>query len=78
MSLPQPGIFVEGSRRHMFMEYQFNAGADSVLARAALGRAMGALQPLATRWEGRLGGSALCSPYQFAPTACVRPESQAL
>ncbi|WP_374962474.1 Dyp-type peroxidase [Spongiibacter tropicus] len=90
MSLPQPGIFVEGSRRHMFMEYQFNADADSALARAALGRAMGALQALDGRqlnvvwafgkesWE-RLGGRSPAGFKAFSPVgsgAVMAPATQ--
>ena len=90
MSLPQPGIFAEGSRRHMFMEYQFNADAGSARARDVLGRAIGALQALDGRqlnvvwafgkeaWE-QFGGNSPAGFKVFSPVgsgAVMAPATQ--
>ena len=37
---------------------------------------MGALQPLATRWEGRLGGSALLQPLPIRADGVLGPKAE--
>ncbi len=59
MSLPQPGIFVEGSRKHIFLEFERADATDDAALRGALGRAIAATQAA----DGRL----LHAVWAFGP-----------
>ncbi|WP_288362673.1 Dyp-type peroxidase [uncultured Spongiibacter sp.] len=46
MSLPQAGIFVEGSHRHIFLEFELLDATSDAALQASLANAIGALQDL--------------------------------
>ena len=88
MSLPQPGIFVEGSRRHMFIEYQLRRDVSASDVKRALAEAAAALADLDGRqlnlvWAfgndcwAALGGSRPAGLKRFQPVGAGATQAPA-